>query len=124
MAKPNDDANNPAKQRGANLLSMVFHFQKTAALTNALLRDARVHWLPKIAFVVSIFALLLALLFPEVATDFIGTIGIGPIFDLLGVPAEAGIDIVAFGVAAFNLLKLFPADIVGEHYDELFRNGK
>ena len=40
----------------------------------------------------------------------------------LGLPTEFAIDWIFVSVAAFNLLKLFPAEIVGEHYDRLFRS--
>ena len=63
-------------------------------------------------------------LVPELGIDgFLAAIpGFGWIGDALGIPAEASLDWVAAAVAAFNLLKLFPAEIVGEHYDALFRN--
>lgn len=121
MASTTSTSGSTATNGGANPLSMIFHWRKTIGLTNAVLRDSRVHWLPKFAFVGAIGALLMALFFPEAAADilaFAPTLGIG---DALGVPVEAGIDWVAFSVAAFNLLKLFPAEVVGEHYDRLFR---
>jgi hypothetical protein len=105
---------------GVNPLSMLLHLGKTFALTGAVLSDRRVHWLPKIAFLGVIGALVAGLIFPEMAVDVLGAIPTAGL-DMLGIPAEAGIDWVVFGVAAFNLLKLFPADVVGEHYDRLFR---
>jgi hypothetical protein len=105
---------------GVNPLSMLLHLGKTFALTGAVLSDRRVSWLPKVAFLGLIGALVAGLIFPEMAVDVLGVIPTAGL-DLLGIPAEAGIDWVVFGVAAFNLLKLFPADIVGEHYDRLFR---
>jgi hypothetical protein len=106
---------------GANPLSMLVHVPKTIRLTSAVLGDPRVHWAPKIAFVGSIGVLLLALLFPEVIVDLFGGALTAGLFDFVGIPADVGIDWVAFSVFAFNLLKLFPAEIVGEHYDRLFR---
>ncbi len=114
-------------RRGPSQLALLFHIRKTVALTGAVLRDARVHWFSKLLFVSSIGALLLALLFPEMAADllaFVGLPGIGAMLDILGLPVDAGLDWVAFSVAAFNLLRLFPAEIVGEHYDRLFRSNK
>ena len=111
-----------AAQRGINQIAMIFHIHKTVSLAAALLRDARVHWFPKLLFLGSIGALLLALFFPEMLGDIVGLSipGVGPILDLLGIPVDASIDWVAFAVAAYNLLKVFPAEIVGEHYDNLF----
>ncbi len=105
---------------GLNPLSMLLHLGKTFALTGAVLSDRRVSWLPKIAFVGLIGALVAGVIFPEMAVDVLGLIPTAGL-DLLGIPAEAGLDWMIFGVAAFNLLKMFPADIVGEHYDRIFR---
>ena len=67
--------------------------------------------------------MLLALLFPESAAELLGlgVPGIGWAFDALGIPVDATLDWAVLGVAAFNLLKLFPKEVVGEHYDQLFQ---
>lgn len=118
MSSPNG---NPSKQSSMNQLSLLLHMRKTAMLINAVLHDARVHWLPKSLFVGTLSALVLALLGGDVVGEFVSNVFpvVGPV---LGLPADAGLDWVAFSVAAFNLLKLFPVDIVGEHYDRLFRS--
>ncbi|HEX8032513.1 MAG TPA: hypothetical protein VF510_01625 [Ktedonobacterales bacterium] len=105
-----------------NQLSLLLHIRKTALLINAVLHDARVHWLPKSLFLGTLSALVIALLGGDVVSEVVSNIlpVVGPV---LGLPADAGLDWVFFSVAAFNLLKLFPADIVGEHYDRLFRSG-
>jgi hypothetical protein len=104
-------------------VSLLFHLGKTAALVSAIARDARVHWLPKLFFFSALGALLLALLFPESAAELmgLGIPGVGWALDAIGIPVDATIDWAVMGVAAFNLLKLFPRDVVGEHYDRLFR---
>ncbi|MGZ3663988.1 MAG: hypothetical protein ACXWQR_09820 [Ktedonobacterales bacterium] len=106
-----------------NQLSLLLHIRKTALLINAVLHDARVHWLPKSLFLGTLSALVIALLGGDVVSELVSNVFpvVGPV---LGLPADAGLDWVAFSVAAFNLLKLFPADIVGEHYDRLFRSGR
>jgi hypothetical protein len=103
--------------------SLLFHLGKTTALVNAIMRDARVHWLPKLFFFGALCALLVALLFPETIADVSGVFApvVGWAFDAVGIPAEATLDWAVLGVAAFNLLKLFPREVVGEHYDRLFR---
>ena len=109
---------------GFSGLSLFFHLRKTVALAEAVLKDSRVHWVPKVAFVTGVGTLLLALIFPELIIDLIGLEipGIGWAFDALGLPTEFAVDWIFVSVAAFNLLKLFPAEIVGEHYDRLFRS--
>jgi len=110
--------------RGVNGLSLLFHIRKTFKLASAVLHDPRVPWAPKVAFLVSAGTLALVVLVPELGADGImaAVPGLGWIGDALGIPAEASLDWVAAAVAAFNLLKLFPAEIVGEHYDALFRS--
>ena len=119
MASANQTPNNPV-----HFFSMLFHLGKTSALASSVLKDERVHWFSKLAFVTGLGALVLAVIFPELAGDVaaLAIPGVGEIFDLLGLPVEGIFDWVAFTVAAFNLLKLFPAEVVGEHYDRLFRS--
>lgn len=104
-------------------LAMLFHIQKTTRLVGALLHDERVAGWRKFSFIGVIALLLLAMLVPEFTAD-IAT-GLIPVLNIFGLPVEivteAGVDWAVLGVAAFQLLKLFPADIVGEHYDRLFR---
>lgn len=111
--------------RTLSVWTLIFHVRKTVALTGAVLQDARVSLFSKSLYVGCIGALLAALFFPEAVGDllaFFGLPGVGGIADMLGIPAEAGFDWIAFAVAAYNLLRLFPSDIVGEHYDRLFRS--
>jgi hypothetical protein len=86
----------------------------------AVMKDTRVSILPKLGFIVGIAVLLLMLLVPEATADVIALIpGFTGLLDLIGVPVEGAVDWLALGLAAFNLLKLFPQDIVNEHYDQL-----
>jgi hypothetical protein len=119
---------NPASQFGATskpgFFGLLFHIQKTTALVGSVLQDGRVSWVSKSLFLTCITALLGAIILPELGIDvaaFFGLPGIGAVLDMLGLPVDASFDWVAFSVAAYNLLKLFPAEIVGEHYDRLFR---
>ena len=118
MSAPNG---HPSKRSSMNQLSLLLHIRKTALLINAVLHDARVHWLSKSLFLGTLSALVIALLGGDAVGEMVSNVlpVIGPV---LGLPADAGLDWVVFSVAAFNLLKLFPADIVGEHYDRLFRS--
>jgi len=113
----------PTTQKTVKQASLLFHMGKTTSLVSAIMKDARVHWLPKLFFFGALGALLLALLFPESAAEFLGLgiPGVGWALDALGLPVDATIDWAVLGVAAFNLLKLFPKEVVGEHYDHLFR---
>ena len=119
-----DSTTSTGTSQGApKFLTLLTHIPKTIGLTTAVLQDTRVHWFPKLVFLGSLGTLLIALLFPEAASEIIGLgiPGVGWTLDLLGLPVDASIDWIALSVAAFNLLRLFPAEIVGEHYDRLFR---
>ncbi len=107
---------------GISRLKLIFHAFKTVRLVNAILHDARVHWFSKLRFVSCIGALGLFLLVPEVASDV--TVGLvpvfGPLFDLVGIPTEGGLDWVTVVIVATGLLKFFPPQIVREHYVRIF----
>ena len=100
---------------------LVFHFFKTLRLVGTVLWDKRVSLVRKGIFVAGIGVLLVLLLFPEVIGD--GATLLAAIFPLFGVelPAEGVADWLAFALASFSLLSVFPKEIVGEHYEQLFR---
>ena len=99
---------------------LVFHVVKTSKLVGSVMTDGRVPVIRKLAYLGVVGLMLAVLLFPEVFGDLVALIAFLPA-DILGIPAEGAFDWVAFAVASFSLLKLFPAEIVGEHYDRLFR---
>jgi hypothetical protein len=39
---------------------------------------------------------------------------------VLGVPLDAGFDWIAFSLVVVNLLRFFPAEILSEHYQQIF----
>jgi hypothetical protein len=112
-----------------NPVQMLLHVFKTVALAGSLLADPRIHPGRKAAFVV-ILGLLIAAAFGvegvgEVLTQVLNFIpGLGVALGVGELPVDAAVDWVLVAVVAFNLLKLFPADIVGEHYDRLFRRSQ
>jgi hypothetical protein len=105
---------------------MITHVFKTVALAGALLADRRVHPIRKLAFVIILGLLILAALgvegVGELVTQVLNLIpGLGVVLGIGELPVDAAVDWVLVAVVAFNLLKLFPPEIVGEHYDRLFR---
>jgi hypothetical protein len=105
-------------------LALLFHLRKTVSLIGAVLSDSRVHWIRKTLFLGTIAALIVALIGGDAVNDLLDGV-IVPIFgNVLGLPIDGTFDWIALSVAAYNLLKLFPAEVVGEHYDRLFRSGK
>jgi hypothetical protein len=111
----------PREYKQPRRRDLVFHFFKTLRLVGDVLWDRRVSLLRKGIFVVGIGVLLILLLFPEVVGD--GATLLAAIFPLFGVelPAEGVADWLAFALASFSLLSVFPKEIVGEHYEQLFR---
>jgi hypothetical protein len=104
--------------------ALLIHLRKTFALIGAVLGDPRVHWIRKTLFLGTIAALVAALIGGDAVNDFLDGL-VFPIFgNVLGIPIDGTFDWIALSVAAYNLLKLFPPEIVGEHYDRLFRKGK
>ncbi len=110
-----------AKQRHGQpkRTDLIFHFIKTGRLVRAVLGDPRVSIIRKAAYLGSVGVLLAVLLFPEALAELLTLITV--VFPLLEIPADATLDWVVFAFATFSLLKLFPIEIVGEHYDRHFR---
>jgi hypothetical protein len=99
---------------------MVLHPVKMIRFVNSLWRDPRISWVRKLLYLVPLLVLLVAVLLPEgiIATVLAGFVPIlGP---LLNVPADAAIDWVMLGLAAYALLGIFPKQIVRESHARSF----
>ena len=99
---------------------MVLHPIKMIRFVNSLWRDPRISWVRKLLYIAPLLVLLVAVLLPEgiVATVLAGLVPIlGP---LVNVPADAAIDWVVLGLAAYALLGIFPKQIVRELHARLF----
>jgi hypothetical protein len=76
-------------------------------------------------FVGSIVFILAALLTPEALAEFVAVVpGVGDIIAAIGIPVDGAIDWLAMGIAALNLMRLFPQEIVNEHFDAAVAKGK
>ena len=98
---------------------LILHLFSTAKLVSAILGDKRVHVVRKAAYLGTIGLMLGVLLFPEALVEVASLFTV--VFPFLEIPVDASVDWVTFAVATFSLLKLFPTEIVGEHYDRIFR---
>ena len=102
-------------------LDIFLHGVKTLKLIGALMTDPRIPLLRKIFFFASIAGLAVVLFFPDALNEvFLSTI-MPVIGTVLGVPLDAGFDWVAFALAAIGLLRFFPAELVAEHYEQIFK---
>ena len=99
---------------------MLLHPVSSLRFMNALRRDPRISWVRKVLYVGPLLVLVIALLVPEgvVAAGLALLLPlVGP---LINVPADAALDWMAFGLAAYALLGVFPRNIVREHHARIF----
>jgi len=97
------------------------HGGKTFKFIGALVADPRIPLWRKVLFFGSIAALLLVLLFPDAINETIMSTALPLLGTVLGVPIDAGFDWVAFALVVVSLLRFFPAPLVAEHYDRIFK---
>lgn len=108
-----------------NAYQAIAHLPRTMKVAGAVLHDERVNFVPKALFVGSIVFILAALLTPEALAEFVAVVpGVGDIIAAIGIPVDGAIDWLAMGVAALNLMRLFPQEIVNEHFDAATAKGK
>ncbi len=111
----------PPKHGQPKRTDLIFHLFKTGRLVIAILADRRVSWVRKTAYLGTLGLLLLIPLLPEAALQVATVVSLLLPIEIIEIPLDGAIDWVTFAVATFSLLKLFPKEIVGEHYDRLFR---
>ncbi len=99
---------------------ILWHAAKTGRLIKALMTDRRVPLWRKALFFGSISALLIVLLFPDALNEVVLSTVFPLVGTVLGVPLDAGFDWVAFALAVVSLLRFFPAELVAEHYRQIF----
>ncbi|HJT56425.1 MAG TPA: hypothetical protein VJ761_08020 [Ktedonobacteraceae bacterium] len=103
-------------------IDIFLHAIKTFKLIGSLMVDGRIALWRKAFFFGSISGLLVILLFPDLVNEFVLTTVLPLVGTAFGVPLDAGIDWVGFALVVVSLLRFFPADLVAEHYRQIFRN--
>jgi hypothetical protein len=112
--------------RGARLLAhpkrlqMLLHIGKSFRLIGATITDPRIALWRKVLFFGSIVALLVVLFFPDILGEFVLSTVLPLVGTVLGVPLDAGFDWVTFILVVSSLLRLFPPDLIAEHYQHIF----
>ena len=101
-------------------LDVFFHAIKTFKLIGSLLIDSRISIVRKVLFLGSVGALLAILIFPDAFNEAVLSMVMPVVGTVLGVPLDAGFDWVAFALVVVNLLHFFPAEIISEHYRNIF----
>ncbi|HVB73184.1 MAG TPA: hypothetical protein VNE38_06465 [Ktedonobacteraceae bacterium] len=102
-------------------LDIFFHLTKTFKLIGALMVDRRIPLWRKALFFGSIGGLLVILLFPDILGEFVMSTVLPLAGTVIGVPVDAGFDWLAFALALVSLLRFFPAELVAEHYRQVFQ---
>jgi len=125
-SQPPHGASDADIQSKINAFQAIAHLPRTLKVAGATLQDARVKLFPKIMFIGSMAFILAALLTPEALGELVAFVpGLGDVLAIIGIPVDGAIDWLALGIAALNLMKLFPQEIVNEHFDEaVAKNGK
>ena len=103
-------------------IDVFLHGFKTFKLIGALMTDGRVALWRKVFFFGSIAGLLVILLFPDALNEFVLTAILPLVGTVAGVPIDAGMDWVGFALVVVSLLRFFPADLVAEHYMQIFKH--
>jgi hypothetical protein len=98
------------------------HGAKTFKLISALVTDPRIPLWRKAFFFGSIAALLVVLLFPDAINEALLSTALPLVGSVVGVPLDAGFDWVTFALVVVSLLRFFPAPLVAEHYNRIFRH--
>jgi hypothetical protein len=101
-------------------IDIFMHVIKTGKLIGALLTDRRIPIWRKALFFASIAGLLFVLLFPDALNEAVLSTVLPLAGTVLGVPLDAGFDWVAFALVVVTLLRFFPAEILAEHYWQIF----
>lgn len=108
-----------------NAYQALAHLPRTLKVAGRVLRDSRVQFLPKALFIGSIAFILAALITPEALAELVAVIpGLGDVLALGFLPVDGAIDWMALGLLALNLMKMFPQEIVNEHFDNIVTKGK
>jgi hypothetical protein len=108
----------PEKLARPSRFALLIHLVKTAKLILALLKDKRIPFARKLLFFGSLFLIVLLLLFPD--TELVLGVILPVIGAILGVPLDIGFDWVVLSLVLVSLLRVFPAELVSEHYQGIF----
>jgi hypothetical protein len=111
----------PKKLLRPKRFDVFFHLIRTGKLIGSLLGDRRISIVRKVSFLLSVGALLVVLLFPDVLGEVVWSTILPFIGTVLGVPIDAGFDWAAFAIVVVSLLRFFPAEVVSEHYFNIFK---
>lgn len=103
---------------------LVLHPVHSVRFIQALGRDPRISWVRKLLYLGPLVLLLVAVLLPEGIIAAVIAALVPLVGPLVNLPADAALDWVLLGLAAYALLRIFPEQIVREHHAQLFHHGR
>lgn len=103
---------------------MVQHPVKTVRFMTALRHDPRVSGVRKLLYIGPLLILVIALLLPEGIVAAGVALLVPLVGPLVNLPADAALDWVAVGLAAYTLLGVLPSRIVAEQHARFFHAGR
>src|SRR5262249_43563021 len=110
----------PEKLTPPRRITLFFPMIKTFKMILAFLKDRRIPVIRKKIFFGSILFLLVLLFFPDLFGEVVLSFVLPLVGTVLGIPIDAGFDWVVFAIAVVSLLRVFPAEMVSEHYKRIF----
>ena len=111
----------PEKLMRPGRFALFLHAIKTLKLIGALLKDRRISFVRKTLFFGSILFILALLVFPDVFGEVFLSVALPLVGTFLGIPIDAGFDWVVFAMVVVSLLRVFPSELVSEHYRRIFQ---
>jgi len=101
-------------------LALIGNVPASVRLQWALLCDRRISALRRLLYVVSLAIVTMFLFVPDTVGDAVSGLVLPIVGFLMGIPIDAAFDWIVLMLVAVNLLRLFPAPIVSEHYQRIF----
>lgn len=109
-------AKGPSLKAIARRKEIFFHPVRSVCFVKALLKDPRIHASRKVAFIGLIVLMLAMLFFPDVIEESILSAILPVLGSILGVPLDLSLNWTSFALLSVTLLRVFPSEIVNEHY--------
>ena len=117
-------ATSPVSSARPHPWEMVEHPIKTLRFVNDLRQDGRISLVRKLLYLAPMLLLLLAVLVPEGIIAGLVAVALPLVGPAINLPADAVIDWVFLGIAAYALLGIFPRALVAEHHAQRFHPGR
>ena len=103
---------------------MVLHPVKTLHFVKDLCQDPHIALVRKLLYLLPMLLLVVAVLLPEGVIAALIAVALPLVGPAINLPADAVIDWVFVGIAAYALLGIFPHAVVAKHHAQVFHPGR